>query len=81
MSKKPAFSIVNDYKINNTETKGAAPFAVKAITTQAQILNDSDNGVSLKNQKLTLIPYYAWNHRGAGEMNVWFVQSLMMLDK
>ena len=60
---------------------GAAPFAVKAITTQAQILNDSDNGVSLKNQKLTLIPYYAWNHRGAGEMNVWFVQSLKMLDK
>lgn len=81
MSKKPAFSIVNDYKINNTETKGAAPFAVKAITTQAQILNDSDNGVSLKNQKLTLIPYYAWNHRGADEMNVWFVQSLKMLDK
>ena len=81
MSKKPAFSIVNDYKIDNTETKGAAPFAVKAITTQAQIINDSDNGISLKNQKLTLIPYYAWNHRGAGEMNVWFVQSLKMLDK
>ena len=20
---------------------------------------------------ITLIPYYAWSHRGAGEMNVW----------
>ena len=81
MAKQPAFSIVSDYKIDNTETKGAAPFTVKAITTSAQILSDGDKGVSVKDQKLTLIPYYAWNHRGAGEMNVWFIQSLKMLDK
>ena len=67
--------------IDNTETKGAPAFAVKAITTQAQMLEDGANGVSVKNQKLTLIPYYAWNHRGADQMNVWFVQSLKMLDK
>ena len=24
-----------------------------------------------KSKKLTAIPYYAWNHRGANEMTVW----------
>ena len=23
---------------------------------------------------MTAIPYYAWNHRGVGEMNVWVPQ-------
>ena len=81
IGKQPTFSLVDNYKIPNTETKGAPAFAVKAITTQAQMLEDGVNGVSVKNQKLTLIPYYAWNHRGANQMNVWFVQSLKMLDK
>lgn len=81
MSKQPSFDLVDNYKIQNTETKGAPAFAVKAITTQAQMFEDGANGVSVKNQKLTLIPYYAWNHRGANQMNVWFVQSLKMLDK
>ena len=82
MSKKPSFTVVDNYQIQNTETKGAQPFAVKAITTQVQMLEEHADGmVGVKNQKLTLIPYYAWNHRGVGEMNVWFVQSLTMLDK
>ena len=81
IGKQPSFDLVENYKIQNTETKGAPAFAVKAITTQAQMLEDGANGVSVKNQKLTLIPYYAWNHRGANQMNVWFVQSLKMLDK
>ena len=81
IGKQPTFSLVDNYNIANTETKGAPAFAVKAITTQAQMLEDGANGVSVKNQKLTLIPYYAWNHRGADQMNVWFVQSLKMLDK
>lgn len=81
IGKQPTFDVVDNYKIDNTETKGAPAFAVKAITTQAQMLEDGANGVSVKNQKLTLIPYYAWNHRGADQMNVWFVQSLKMLDK
>jgi uncharacterized protein len=28
--------------------------------------------IQTKPQKLTVIPYYAWNHRGVGEMEVWF---------
>lgn len=28
--------------------------------------------VKLESDSLTLIPYYAWSHRGLGEMEVWF---------
>lgn len=82
MAKKPAFSLVDNYSIENTETKGAPAFSVKAIQTSSQVLDQATDGtVSVKNQKLTLIPYYAWNHRGANQMNVWFYQNLNVLDK
>ena len=81
MAKKPAFSLVDNYSIENTETKGAPAFSVKAIKADAQILEEDANGVSVKNNVLTLIPYYAWNHRGANQMNVWFYQNLSVLDK
>ncbi len=76
MNKKPVFSLVDSYSIKNTETQGAAPFTVKAIQTQAQVLEDNADGVGVRSQQLTLIPYYAWNHRGANQMNVWFYQYL-----
>lgn len=81
MGKKPTFSVVDNYTIQNTETKNAPAFTVKAIKTEGQILNDNANGISLKNSTLTLIPYYAWNHRGANQMNVWFYQNLTFMDK
>lgn len=81
MGKKPTFNVVDNYSIQNTETKNAPAFTVKAIKTECQILNDSAEGISLKNCTLTLIPYYAWNHRGANQMNVWFYQNLSFMDK
>lgn len=81
VSKKPVFSVVDNYTIQNTETKGAPSFAVKAIKANAQVLEENAQGVSVKDQQLTLIPYYAWNHRGANQMNVWFIQNLSLLDK
>lgn len=81
MGKKPTFNVVDNYSIQNTETKNAPAFTVKAIKTEGQILNDSADGISLKNCTLTLIPYYAWNHRGANQMNVWFYQNLTFMDK
>lgn len=81
MGKKPTFNVVDNYSIQNTETKNAPAFTVKAIKTEGQILNDSADGISLKNCTLTLIPYYAWNHRGANQMNVWFYQNLTYMDK
>lgn len=82
MNKKPAFTLVDGYTINNTEAKDAPSFRVTAIRTQVQTLEEtSGGGVGVKDMSLTLIPYYAWNHRGAGEMNVWFIQNLSLLDK
>ena len=81
MAKKPSFTVVDNYSIANTETQGAAAFTVKALKTDAQLLEETSTGVTVKNQQLTLIPYYAWNHRGGNEMNVWFIQHLSLLDK
>ena len=72
----PTFKLINDYSIVNTEADGK-PFKVDAITTDAQVLERNANGdLQLKNVNLTLIPYYAWNHRGAGQMNVWLQNKL-----
>ena len=72
----PTFKLINDYSIVNTEADGK-PFKVDAITTDAQVLERNANGeLQLKNVNLTLIPYYAWNHRGAGHMYVWLQNKL-----
>ncbi|MFA7692094.1 MAG: glycoside hydrolase family 127 protein [Candidatus Hydrogenedentales bacterium] len=46
---------------------------VQALVTEAQALyKDEDKElVQICEEPLTLIPYYAWAHRGAGEMQVW----------
>lgn len=31
-------------------------------------------GMEIQNTKIKLIPYYAWSHRGEGEMSVWLAQ-------
>jgi len=50
--------------IQNTE--------VKTITTPAQTLLFDENGrLTAKDESLVLIPYYAWAHRGNGNMTVW----------
>ena len=42
------------------------------ITTDAQTLSyDAIGKLAVKDVKLTLIPYYAWAHRGEGDMTVW----------
>jgi DUF1680 family protein len=56
-----------------TEFHKALLNGIAVIT--GEVLKESFDGK--KNRKtmphrLTAIPYYAWNHRGAGEMEVWF---------
>jgi DUF1680 family protein len=47
------------------------------LTTDAQTLAfDKDGRLTTSNVKLTLIPYYAWCHRGSGDMKVWLAQDL-----
>lgn len=73
-------TVVPDYTIQNTE--GAGTFKVSALTVPAQTLSDGVGGsLSLKPVKLTLIPYYAWNHRGATRMNIWFPKGLQTIEE
>ena len=50
---------------------------VPTLTTDAQTLNFSKAGkLQATDEKLVLIPYYAWAHRGNGKMTVWIPQDL-----
>ncbi len=50
---------------------------IKQLSTSVQTLSyDSDGLVHTGKATLTLIPYYAWNHRGIGKMAVWLPQSV-----
>ena len=51
---------------------------VKAITTEAQALSiGADGKLKTTDRTLTLIPYYAWDHRGQnGGMDVWLPASV-----
>lgn len=47
------------------------------LTTDAQTLAFDDNGSLVAKQvRLKLIPYYAWCHRGSGDMKVWLPQDM-----
>ena len=46
--------------------------SIKTIITDAQTLTFGDDGrLNAKDERLVLIPYYAWAHRGNGKMTVW----------
>ncbi len=50
---------------------------INQLKTGAQILSYTSEGkIGVKDVALTLIPYYAWAHRGSGEMAVWFPNEL-----
>ena len=54
-----------------------AGIPVVTLTTEAQALDFNKQGkLTVKDQKLTLIPYFAWCHRGSGKMRVWLPQDL-----
>ncbi len=47
------------------------------LKTQAQTLSYGEDGrLQASDVELTLIPYYAWAHRGVGRMMVWLPQEL-----
>ena len=74
------FEVNPAYSIQNTEGDGNS-FSVTAINANAQeAMIDKDGRLSAKDVKITMIPYYAWNHRGAGKMDVWLARSLSGLE-
>lgn len=47
------------------------------VALHAELAPDLLNGVVvIRAAELTLVPYYAWSHRGVGEMAVWFERAL-----
>ena len=45
---------------------------IHTISTPVQVLcYGADGKLALRDARLTLIPYYAWAHRGEGDMDVW----------
>ncbi|MDO5526117.1 MAG: glycoside hydrolase family 127 protein [Prevotella sp.] len=54
-----------------------ADYYIKVIKTDAQTLGfDKGGRLTAKDVRMTLIPYYAWCHRGSGKMRVWQAQDL-----
>lgn len=63
LNQQPAFSL------GNQDIQGSK---IQTLTTAAQSLSYTSNGtLVIKDTPLTLIPYYAWAHRGRGQMAVW----------
>ncbi|MDR0748737.1 MAG: glycoside hydrolase family 127 protein [Tannerellaceae bacterium] len=68
MNRKPAFTV---------ESKPDLLYGIHQITTTAQTLSYDEKGrLQTKDVTLSLIPYYAWAHRGKGEMSVWLPQDV-----
>jgi hypothetical protein len=62
------------FKLGKAEIAGTP---IVTLTTDAQTLDFNKQGkLTAKDQTLTLIPYYAWCHRGSGKMRVWLPQDL-----
>jgi len=63
LNKKPVFSI---------QSKPDLLYGINTIQTDAQSLSyDTHGKLIAKDVKLNMIPYYAWVHRGSGDMAVW----------
>lgn len=63
LNKKPEFKV---------ESKKDLLFGINTIQTDAQSLSyDTQGKLVTKEVKLNMIPYYAWAHRGSGDMAVW----------
>lgn len=68
MNRKPEFTV---------EHESDLLYGIDQIKANAQALSyDPDGRLNVKPVTLTLIPYYAWAHRGQGEMTVWLPQEV-----
>ena len=68
INQKPQFQLGTKEIMNTT---------VQTLTTDAQSLGFNPQGkLQPKDERLVLIPYYAWAHRGRGNMTVWLLQDI-----
>ena len=62
------------FQLGKTEIAGTS---IVTLKTDAQTLDFNKQGkLVAQDRTLTLIPYYAWCHRGSGKMRVWLPQDL-----
>ena len=73
VNQEPVFEVKSEkIKVSSGET-----YPIMTISTDAQTLNFNKQGkLETHDHTLTLIPYYAWCHRGSGKMRVWMPQDL-----
>ena len=70
-------ALVNQEPTLRLGKKEIAGTTLTTLVTDAQTLDfDKQGKLTVKDQTLTLIPYYAWCHRGSGKMRVWLPQDL-----
>lgn len=68
LNREPKFEVVRQEELLSGITQ---------LKTQAQTLHyDSEGRLQAEDVTLTLIPYYAWAHRGSGKMSVWLPAEL-----
>ena len=76
MPAQPRFRTA-EHTINGTRD---VTFTVTAIEVDGEALDTDKLGhAHVRPAVLTMIPYYAWNHRGPGDMEVWIPQSISAL--
>ncbi len=64
--------LLNQHPQFKVTDKSELLYGIRQITTDAQALSyDKAGKLVTKDVELTLIPYYAWAHRGEGDMEVW----------
>ena len=70
-------ALLNQEPQFETDSKEIAGTKVVTLKTAAQTLSfDKQGRLTVADQTLTLIPYYAWCHRGSGKMRVWLSHDL-----
>ena len=77
INQEPQFSVQPAQDFHVSAADGPHTYQLTTLATDAQTLSfDKQGRLAAKDVKLKLIPYYAWCHRGSGNMKVWFAQDL-----
>ena len=69
--------LVNQHPEFNVVSAPETLYGIDKLVTDAQVLEyRADGRLAADDVKRTLIPYYAWAHRGPGKMAVWLPQEV-----
>jgi len=66
--------VLDDAAVLTAEARPDLLNGIMVITGDATAYRYQEGKVTGEKQRLTLIPYYAWAHRGKGEMAVWLAR-------